>query len=139
MLVTELRSNSVPTSTLKTRRSYRRYRYHQYNNEPTSIFASVWASYIFVFIAVLITFTIVFAVGYLINSMTYNATRQIASEKIISSNVFDDRRSSMVIQRVRDIIRKSNSTKEKTNETKLGKPYNAKLFPVPMYRKRKRR
>lgn len=94
MIVTELDKNGKTKNRVLRNRStlVRKSRFQKYpmlldigflDEEDSTTFAKIWASYIFVFVAVLITFSIVFAVGYLINSMTYQGT------KVVTSKIFN--------------------------------------------------
>ncbi|CAD5226903.1 unnamed protein product [Bursaphelenchus xylophilus] len=69
--------------------------------QESSIFATVWASYIFVFISVLITFSIVFSVGYLLSSMTANQRTSGAS---LNSTYNFTETSMRTVERVRDVL-----------------------------------
>ncbi|KAI6214280.1 hypothetical protein M3Y94_00249400 [Aphelenchoides besseyi] len=100
-----------------------------------SIFATVWASYFFVFLSVLITFSIVFAVGYLISSMTYRGPplqhQQVPVErspmKQTKQNVFD--MSDVTVTSARNVIH----TKDVDGAQSLtfGPVYQALFFPMP--------
>uniref|UniRef100_A0A7E4ZZS7 SEA domain-containing protein n=1 Tax=Panagrellus redivivus TaxID=6233 RepID=A0A7E4ZZS7_PANRE len=83
------------------------------HRRAASTFATVWASYIFIFLAVLFTFTVVFAVGYLINSMSLDGSKASAA-KMFSPTRYQtfNERSVNIMQRVRDIIARTNTTKD---------------------------
>ncbi|CAD5220362.1 unnamed protein product [Bursaphelenchus okinawaensis] len=91
-----------------------------YGRHENSIFATVWASYIFVFIAVLITFSIVLAVGILLNSMTVKGRHGGGSSKIdVNYN------NTGTVERIRDVLHLNNN-----NHRVLTDSYEAKIFNI---------
>uniref|UniRef100_A0AC35GKC6 Uncharacterized protein n=1 Tax=Panagrolaimus sp. PS1159 TaxID=55785 RepID=A0AC35GKC6_9BILA len=106
VFLTEWKGNGIYKSSIKGNAETREALFERYNNDSSSKFTSVWASYIFVFIAVLITFSIVIAVCFMVNTMTYNGNNKIPTNMFNPRFQLFNEQSFGVIQRARDHLRR---------------------------------